>query len=148
MFTVYIGSDHTGFPLKKEVEKYLKEAGYFIRDLGSYQFDPKDDFPDYAKEVCKRVAKDDSGRAILICGTGQGMVIAANKINGVRAAVCWNKEMARQAREHLDTNVLCLGANYLDARRAKGIIKIFLRTKLSREERYSRRIKKIRELEK
>jgi ribose 5-phosphate isomerase B len=148
MFTVYIGSDHTGFILKEGIEEYLKEAGYFIRDLGPYQLDSEDDFPDYAKEVCKRVAKDDSGIAILICGTGQGMAIAANKINGVRAAVCWNKEIARQAREHLDTNVLCLGADYLDIGKAKGIIEIFLRTKLSERERYSRRIEKITGLEK
>ena len=145
---VYIGSDHAGLTLKEETGQYLRKAGYLVPDLGPCQFDPGDDFPDYAKKVCERVVKGNNKIGILICGTGQGMAIAANKIDGVRAAVCWNKKMARQARQHLDANVLCLGANYLDARKAKGIIEAFLKTKSSKEEKYSRRIKKIRELEK
>lgn len=106
---IAIGCDHKGLELKKSVVKLLAEAGHSYEDFGTYSNESVD-YPDFAKKVAETVAKGDFERGILICGTGIGMSIAANKVRGIRAALCHNIFTARRAREHNDANILCLGA--------------------------------------
>ena len=143
---IYLGSDHAGFKLKEKIKEWLKEWGYEFKDLGPHRFDPKDDYPDYALKVCEKIIKM-GGRGILICGTGQGMDRVANKIPGIHAAVCWNEETAKYARLHGDTNVLCIGGRVLSEEEARKIVKIWLETPFSNEERHIRRINKIKGIE-
>jgi ribose 5-phosphate isomerase B len=144
MFVIYIGGDHGGFVLKEEMKEYLKERKECeIADLGAFSLEPLDDFPDYALAVAKKVSEKEGAKGILFCGSGQGMAIAANKVKGIRAAVCWDIASAKQSREHLDANILCLGAKFVSADLAKKIIDIWLDTPFLKEEKYSRRIRKI-----
>ena len=144
---IYLGSDHAGFELKEKIKEWLKDWGYEFEDLGAHEFDPKDDYPDFALKVCEKIIKE-GGKGILICGTGQGMDRVANKIPGIYAAVCWDEETAKYARLHGNTNVLCIGGRVLGEEKAKKIIKIWLETPFSNEERHIRRINKIKEIEK
>lgn len=143
---LYIGSDHAGFYLKEELKKYLLELGYEFEDLGNKDLDPLDDYPDFALAVGKKVAET-GGKGLLICSTGLGMAIAANKVAGVRAAVCWDDFTALQSREHNDTNVLCLAGKVLDTETAKKITRVWLETEFSGEERHKRRLSKIKEID-
>ena len=143
---LYIGADHAGFYLKEELKKYLEELGCQYEDLGNKAPDPLDDYPDFALAVGEKAVKT-GGKGILICATGLGMAIAANKVAGVRAAVCWDDFTALQSREHNDTNVLCLAGKALDTETAKKITRRWLETEFSGEERHKRRIEKIREME-
>jgi RpiB/LacA/LacB family sugar-phosphate isomerase len=145
--TIYIGSDHAGFNLKKKVKKLLIEEGYRVEDLGPYKYNPNDDYPDYAIKVCKKVLEDKS-RGILICTTGQGMDKAANKFPGIYAEVCWSENTAKHAREHGNANILCLGAIPVGLKLAQKIVKIWLETPFIPAERHIRRINKIKALEK
>lgn len=144
---IFIGSDHAGFELKEKLKKFLERLGYEYEDLGPKTFDPNDDYPDYALKVCKKVLETD-GKGILICGSGQGMGRVANKIPGIHAAVCWNEETAKYAREHGNTNVLTLGGWTVDFETAKKIVKIWLETPFTGEKKHIRRINKIKEIEK
>lgn len=149
MPTIYLGADHAGLERKEELREFLiSQFNCIVHDLGASQFDSEDDFPDYAKRVCEEVAKDNNSIGVLICGTGQGMDMAANKIKGVRAAVCWDIDTTKHAREHLDANVLCFGASYFSKPGAKEIVKIFIQTQFLNKEKYIRRIRKVAELEK
>jgi len=136
---IYLGADHAGFHLKEELKKYLK-------DLGNQELDPKDDYPDFALVVAEKVTQTKE-KGILICATGFGMAIAANKIKGIRAAVCWDEFTALQSREHNDANVLCLGGKVIDSETAKKIARIWLETEFVGEERHIRRLKKIEDIE-
>ncbi len=138
---VYIGADHAGFKLKEKLKKYFDKTGITYDDLGG-KGEAGDDYPDYAFKVAERVARDNS-RGILICGTGTGMIIAANKIKGIRAAVAYDNYSAKMAREHNDANVLCLrGRNFSDAKNLQ-LVKIWLNTEFSEAKRHNRRIRKI-----
>jgi RpiB/LacA/LacB family sugar-phosphate isomerase len=142
--TIYVGSDHAGFELKEKIREFLAEECYKFEDLGPYRYNREDDYPDYALKVCKKVLT--GGKGILICGTGQGMDMTANKIPGIRAAVCWNEITAKNANK-LNTNVLTMGGRVVEPDVAKKLIKIWLEpTKI--EERHARRIDKIKEIEK
>jgi len=143
---IYIGSDHAGFELKEKIKKLLDELDYDYVDVGAKQFDPDDDYPDYALKVCNKILET-GGRGILVCGTGQGMDRVANKIPGIHAALCWNEITAKYAREHGDTNVLALGGRVIDHKIGLKIVRIWLETTFSGEERHIRRIKKIEEIE-
>ncbi len=143
---IYIGSDHAGFELKNEIKKWLQERGESFADLGTNS-KANVDFIDYAKLVADSVIKQ-SGRGILFCYSGQGMAIAANKIDGIRAAVAWNPEVAEESKAHSNTNILCLPAGFIKSDKAMQIIEKWLATPFAGEERYMRRIKKIKELEK
>ncbi len=144
MFIIYIGGDHGGFGLKEKMKEYLKKKKECETvDLGAFNFEPLDDFPDYALAVAKKVSEKEKAKGILFCGSGQGMAIAANKVKKIRAAVCWDIVSAKQSREHLDTNILCLGAKFISADLAKKIIDIWLDTPFLKEEKYFRRIRKI-----
>lgn len=143
---IYIGSDHAGFKLKREIIEFLNEEKYEVRDLGPYKFDKDDDYPDYAVKVCEKVL-DTNGYGILVCGTGLGMARTANKIPGISADNCWDEFTARMAKEHGKVNVLCLGARILESNLAKRIVKTWLESSFIPEERHVRRINKIKELE-
>lgn len=140
---IYLGADHAGFNLKEEIKKYLTELGYEYEDLGNQILEPIDDYPDFVLPVAKKVVETD-GRGILICATGIGMSIAANKIKGIRAALCWNDFTAKESREHNDSNILCLGGRLLDLETAKKIVKIWLETEFTGDERHVRRLEKIK----
>lgn len=143
---IYLGADHAGFHLKEELKKYLEELGYEYEDLGNQELDPKDDYPDFALAVGKKVALSQE-KGILICATGFGMAIAANKIKGIRAAVCWDEFTALQSREHNNANILCLGGKVIDLETTKKITRIWLETEFVGEERHVRRLKKIEDIE-
>lgn len=138
---ITIAADHAGYKLKEELKKYLEELGHEAEDLGTGS-EESVDYPDYAKKAAKEVAKQ-GNKGILICGSGIGMSMAANKIKGIRAALCHNEYTAKVAREHNDANILCMGARDIDANTAKKLTKIFLETEASQEERHKRRVNKI-----
>jgi len=138
---IYLGADHAGFALKEEIKKYLEELGYEYEDLGAKELNPQDDYSDFGLAVAEKIKEEDKG--ILFCGTGLGMCISANKIKGARAVTVWDEDTASQSRQHLDANVLCLGGNAIDKEKAKRLVKIWLETEFSGEERHKRRIEKI-----
>lgn len=145
---IFLGADHAGFRLKEELEEYLVDFGYEVEDLGPQEFDPDDDYPDFVVPVAKAVAENvQENRGIVIGGSGQGEAICANKIKGIRAAVVYNEYSARMSREDNDTNVAALGARVLDVETAKKLVRIWLETPFSGQERHKRRIQKIAKLE-
>ena len=136
-----IASDHVGYSLKNYIVNKLKNE-ININDFGTNS-DESCDFPDYAKKACDFVVNNESSRGLLICGSGVGMSIAANKILGIRASNVVDKETAIQSVEHNDVNVLCLGANIINEENVIDIVESFLEAKLIKEERYLRRISKL-----
>ncbi len=143
--TVAIGSDHTGVALKGAIRQHLRGQGLAVHDLGTDSSEPVD-YPDVAASVARQVARGEADAGIAIDGAGLGSTIAANKIRGVRAAMCLNQTLARYARQHNGANVLALGATLVTPAEALEIIDVFLGTPM-REARYIRRLAKIRELE-
>ncbi len=140
---IAIGCDHRGLKLKQSVIKLITGAGHSYEDFGCYTTDPID-YPDIAKAVSEAVAKGNFDRGILICGTGIGMCIVANKVKGIRAALCYNTFSAGRARQHNDANILCLGAE--KRKRVAEIVTAFLTSEFEGG-RHQRRVDKIRELE-
>ena len=138
---IAIACDHGGFHLKEHIKKYLTEKGIEIVDHGTYNEDSVD-YPDFAEKLCKDITSGESGaeRGILICGTGIGISIAANKCKGIRAALCADVFSAKMSREHNNANVIAIGARIVGAELAKDIVKTFLTTDFSGEERHQRRI--------
>lgn len=137
---IYIGADHAGFKMKEELQSWLKsEFGSDVIDIGTFDELPVD-YPIVAREVSEKVFENPGARGILVCGSGQGMCISANKHKGVRAGLAESEERARAAREHNDINVLCLGSRFTDIEIAKKIVKIFLSTEFSKEERHQKRV--------
>ena len=144
---LYLAADHGGYPLKEELKRFLVGENYEVVDLGAEELDLADDYPDYALKLAEQVAQDEEAGGILICGTGQGMCIAANKIAGIRAAVVYNEFTAQDAADHLNANVICLGGKVIDAETAKKLVKIWLDTDFSEDERHVRRLRKVAEME-
>lgn len=144
---IAIGSDHAGFDLKESLKKLLKEKGYKCHDLGAETFDPQDDYNVYGRKVAEAVASGEYDRGIVICGTGIGVSIVANKVRGIRAAVCHNTEMAQISRTHNDANVLALGGRTTTKELALDIAITWLETPFSGEERHIRRIRQIEEIQ-
>ena len=144
---IAIASDHGGFKLKKIIKRFLIKEGYKVEDLGPFQYDKDDDYPDFALKVCKKVLKT-KGKGILICGSGQGMDRTANKVSGIYAEVCWSEDTARHAKEHSHANVLCFGEKTVTSELAKKMVKIWLETPFTSEKRHIRRINKISKIEK
>jgi len=143
-----IGSDHAGFPLKEEVRAYLTKAGHEIVDLGAYEIDPLDDYPDFAEKVGLAVKRGDAPRGILICGSGVGVCVAANKIPGIRAGMCHDTYSAHQGVEHDDMNVLVLGARIIGGALAYELALQFIGAKfITSEPRYTRRFEKVAAIE-
>lgn len=143
---IYIGADHAGFELKEKIKNILTELGYKYMDMGNKKFESDDDYPDYAYNVARKVA-DTKGRGILVCGSGVGVCIVANKIRRVRAVNVNNLRIAKMSRMHNNSNVLCLGQDYLEPGLVKKIIDIWLKTGFRMEEKYQRRVDKIEQIE-
>lgn len=143
-----IASDHAGFELKEEVRAYLTRAGHEILDLGAYKVEPQDDYPDFAQRVGDALRAGEAPRGILICGSGVGVSIAANKMPGIRAGMCHDTYSAHQGVEHDDMNVLVIGARIVASALAYELVDSFLRAKfISNEERFTRRFKKVLAIE-
>ena len=144
---IFIGADHAGFELKKTIKKFLMDEGYNVEDVGPYEYDKEDDYPDFAEKLCIRVLES-GGRGILICGTGQGMSRSSNKIPGIVAEVCWNEDTALHAAEHSNANVLTFGQSTVDKDTAISMVKIWLEIPFKNEERHIRRFQKVIDIEK
>jgi ribose 5-phosphate isomerase B len=138
---IAIGCDHGGLALKREIVAFLNEGGHTVSDCGCHS-DESVDYPDFAAAVCLQIASGDAERGLLICGTGIGMSIAANRHQGIRAALCHEAFTARMSREHNDANVLCLGGRILGTALALDIVTTWLRTDFTGG-RHSRRISKM-----
>jgi ribose 5-phosphate isomerase B len=143
---IALGSDHAGFELKDKLKQHLEDNGVAVEDMGTNST-ASVDYPDYAQKVGEEVVSHQADLGILVCGSGIGMSIAANKIHGVRAAHVHDEAEAQLSREHNDANVLALGARMLDAKSAFGIVDRWLATPFSGGERHKRRIEKVAELE-
>jgi ribose 5-phosphate isomerase B len=145
---VYIGADHRGFRLKEFLKKYLQEGGYEVKDVGNHRLDPEDDYPDYAMKVAKEVSLNpEQVRGIIICGSGVGVDVVANKYPNVRSALASTPDQAVSSRRDDDTNVLSLAADFLTEREAEKITSTWLQTDFSEEERHRRRLEKIEKIE-
>jgi len=142
---IYLGADHAGYALKEHLKKFLQTKGYAVKDLGAHKLVKTDDYPDYASKVAKAVQKD--GKGILVCGSAEGICIAANKFNGIRAVPVWTLQNAKLSREHNDANILCLSGWQIPKKKAEQIVLTWLKTPFSKEARHIRRIKKIARLE-
>lgn len=145
MKKIAIASDHRGFKIKEELKRYLEENGIEYKDYGAYT-EERMDYPIVAKQVAKSVEENDDEIGVLICGTGFGMSIVANKFKGIRCTPCYNEEAAKFARMHNDANILALGAEHLNSHEAICILRIFLATKFEGG-RHSERLKMIEEIE-
>ena len=141
-----IGGDHAGFQLKGSVVTFLESLGHAVEDVGTYSAEPVD-FPDIARLVCAAVRSGGAERGILVCGTGVGACIAANKIPGIRAAVCHDTYSAHQAVEHDDVNVVCVGAWIAGVRVVEEVLRAFLAAEFSTAEEFRRRVGKLAALE-
>ncbi|OZU88056.1 ribose 5-phosphate isomerase B [Virgibacillus indicus] len=143
---ISIGSDHAGFPLKKPIVDFLKEQGHEVTDFGSYDPEPVD-FPVITKKVCQSVADNDSDRGIMVCGTGVGASIAANKVPGIRAAVGHDIYSAHQCVEHDNVNVMAIGAQIVGDKLAMELVEKFLQAEFSTSEEFRRRVKMLEEMD-
>ncbi len=145
---IYIGADHRGFQLKEILKKQLSELNYEFVDVGNNHYDENDDYPDFAVSVSQAISQDPlSRRGILICGSGAGVDIVANKFKDVRSVLAINLDQARVSRNDDDTNILSLAADFLTEDEAKKILDIWLKTPFSSKENYQRRIQKISQIE-
>ena len=145
---IYLAADHRGFKLKEELKKYLVEQRHEVEDVGAFEYDQADDYVDFVRLASEKISENPSAhRGIFICGSGHGMDMAANKYKGVRAALCFNRQVAAQSREHEDANVLILASDWLQPEEAKDIVTVWLGKSFSGEERHIRRLKKIEEIE-
>ena len=143
-----ISSDHAGFPLKEEVRAYLAKAGHEVVDLGAYEVDPLDDYPDFAERVGLAIKRGDASRGVLICGSGVGVCVAANKIPGIRAGMCHDTYSAHQGVEHDDMNVIVMGARIIGSELAFECVNAFVGAKfIATGERFQRRFKKVLAIE-
>ncbi|MFB3067728.1 MAG: ribose 5-phosphate isomerase B [Acidobacteriota bacterium] len=144
---IAVGADHAGFPLKGQVLELLEKEGHSVVDLGTHSTRSVD-YPDYAQAVGESVVKGETQVGILLCGSGVGASIAANKVAGIRAALCHDVFSARQSREDDDANVLCLGPRVIGPALAQELIRVFLAARFSKAERHLRRLEKVAGLEK
>ena len=143
---IAIASDHAGFELKEKIKKFLDDLGYEYKDFGT-DSNESVDYPDYALKVAENVAKKEYDRGILICGSGIGMCMTANKVPGIRAALCHNVETAKLSREHNVANVLTFGSRMIDEKTAKDMVKVWLKTEFLGD-RHLRRVNKMKDIEK
>lgn len=145
---VFVGADHAGFQLKAAIMAHLSKRGIRVEDEGDKQLDPADDYPQFAYTVTTKVlgSEDEDPRGILLCGSGQGMCIAANRVRGIRAALCWSEDIAHETRTDNDSNILCIPARVLSEEEALRIIDVWLDTPFSGAARHQRRINEIEEL--
>lgn len=143
---IAVGGDHAGFPLKETVINALKVLGHEVTDYGSFDSNPVD-FPDITRTVCGAVLSGDADRAVMVCGTGVGACIAANKIPGIRASVCHDIYSAHQCVEHDDVNVMCVGAQIIGPVLVTELLEAYINAEFSTEEEFRRRVRKLHEME-
>ena len=150
--TIYLGSDHAGFQLKEEIKNFLSAKSnmpkFAVVDKGINSDKKPVNFPDYAKKVCLEVIKNKDSLGILVCGTGIGMSIAANKMRGIRAALAYDEFTAKMSKEHNNANVICFGSRSMNHKKVLNILQVWLNSSFTKEERHIRRINKITEMEK
>jgi ribose 5-phosphate isomerase B len=145
---IVIGSDHAGFELKEEVRKYMADLGHEVLDVGAFSIDATDDYPDYAEYVGRALHAKNADRGVLICGSGVGVSVAANKMPGIRAAMCHDTYSAHQGVEHDNMNVLVLGARIIGPALAYELVAAYLNAKFqSNEARFVRRLNKVNAIE-
>ena len=144
---VAVGADHAGYGLKAPLIQALEGLGHEIVDVGAHDLDPSDDYPDFSRAVAERVASGDVDRGLVVCGSGVGASVAANKVRGARASVCHDTYSAHQGVEHDDMNVLCLGARIVGDELAGEIVAAFMSAAFSGEDRHRRRLRKVLALE-
>ena len=144
---IAIGGDHGGFELKSKLIAFLKSQNHEVIDAGAYELNSTDDYPDFCFPVAKMVAEKKADRGIISCMSGIGAVITANKVKGVRAGLCHTEYLAKQGVEHDDMNVLCLGAIIVDHNIVENLVLEFLNAKFLTEEKYTRRLKKVINIE-
>lgn len=144
---VAIAADHAGYFLKGDIAAIAQAWGSEVVDLGPYEIDPDDDYPDFAALVARAVASGDADRGVIVCGSGVGASVAANKVVGVRAAMCHDTYSAHQGVEHDDMNVLCLGARIIGVELARELLAAFLNARFSGDERHLRRLNKVKAIE-
>ncbi len=145
---IFIGTDHAGFLLKEHLKRYLELKKISVIDVGAMKLEHTDDYPDYASSLAQRVIKEKGSKGLLLCGSGQGVCIAANKVKGTRAALVWNEKSAMLSRQDDDANILCLPARLISKKQAERIVDVWLKTPFSKLARHTRRIKKIKKKEK
>lgn len=143
---IALGADHAGYDMKEHLSTWLAESGHAVYDLGTHSPEPVD-YPDYAAAVAQAVLDGRADRGVVVCGSGAGASIAANKLNGIRAAVAHDTYTAHQMVEHDDVNLLCLGSRVVGTALAEELVAAFLEARFSREDRHVRRLEKIRALE-
>ena len=144
---IYIGADHRGFELKERLEKWLKEKKYEVADMGAYELDKTDDYTLYAEKVALMVRDNIGSRGILLCGSGVGVDVVANKFDGVRASMGKSPKQIKAGRKDDDMNVLVVAADFTKVAEAKKIIGVFLKTKYEKIARHERRLEDIRRIE-
>ena len=144
---VAVGADHAGYSLKGELVSWLESAGHQVNDLGAHHLDPDDDYPDFAVSVAGSVSSGEVERCILVCGSGVGACITANKVKGIRACLCHDTYSARQGVEHDDMNVICVGGRIIGADLARVVIQEFLDATFIPEPRFKRRLDKMIQVE-
>jgi RpiB/LacA/LacB family sugar-phosphate isomerase len=143
---IALASDHAGYELKEHLSRWLTEAGHAVYDLGTHSTDPVD-YPDFAAAAARAVLDGRANRGIVVCGSGAGACIAANKLSGIRAAVAQESYTARQMVEHDDVNVLCLGSRVVGEKLAESVVDAFLSASFTGEDRHRRRLEKVKALE-
>lgn len=143
---IVVGSDHAGFPMKAELLAFLRAAGHDVLDVGSYDPAPVD-FPDIARKVAAAITSGECERGLMVCGTGVGAAIGANKMKGIRAAVCHDVHSAHQSVEHDDVNVMCIGAQIVGPWLAKDLVAAYLRARFSTAEEFRRRVAKLDDMD-
>ena len=144
---VAVGTDHAGFPLKTVVLAAIRDAGHTAIDCGAFVLEPDDDYPDFAERVARAICNGTAERGVLLCGSGVGAAVAANKFAGIRACLCHDSFSARQGVEDDDMNVLALGARVVGPSLATDLVRVFLAAEFCGAERHRRRLEKIRRLE-
>ena len=144
---IHIGSDHAGLEFKNELIEHLVSKGHDVTDHGPYEYDALDDYPDFCIPAAQAVAKDPASLGVVLGGSGNGEQIAANKVQGIRAALVWSIDTAKLAREHNNANVISLGQRQHTAQEVKDFLDAFISTPYSGDERHSRRIAKISKFE-
>ena len=144
---IVIGADHAGFELKQELKEFLTAQGHQVEDVGAHALVPTDDYPDFTSALAERVTSREAERGIMVCGSGVGASVAANKVKGVRASVCHDTYSAHQGVEHDDMNVLCLGARIVGVEVARELSIAFVRASYTGEERHQRRLGKVLDME-
>ncbi len=144
---VAVSADHAGFEMKAEIIGWMESKGHQVKDLGAYVLDPEDDYPDFAVAVARSLCSGETEKGVIICGSGVGACVTANKVRGIRACLCHDTYTARQGVEHDDMNVVCIGGRVIGIELAKAVLEAFLEARFIPEPRFQRRLDKLAQVE-